>query len=101
MMALNNGVEIHPIPISTSVFLLTVLAPLMSPKPVTPPTTAWEVDTGTPTCVKKCTVMAADNAEIKAENPSSSTILLPTVFMTFLLYVNTPNAIERLPKTEA
>ena len=77
MMPLDNGVESHPIPISMSVFLLTVLAPLMSPKPVTPPTTAWEVDTGTPTCVKKCTVMAADNAEIKAENPAEHDFVKP------------------------
>jgi hypothetical protein len=73
----NRGVDTHPMAIPTSVFFRTVLRPFTRPTPVTPPTTAWEVDTGTPTCVNKWTVIAAENVEIKAENSSRWTIFFP------------------------
>ena len=61
------GVDIQPIPISINVRLFIVLAPFTKPTPITPPTMAWDVETGTPTCVNISTVTASESSAIKAE----------------------------------
>ena len=66
-MPAETGVDTQPIIISINVRLFTVLAPFTNPTPTTPPTIAWDVETGTPTCVNTSTVMASDSSAIKAE----------------------------------
>ena len=61
------GVRNHPIKIFMNVRLLTVLIPLTRPIPRTAPMTAWEVETGTPLYVYRCTVMASAKTTISAE----------------------------------
>ena len=61
------GVDIQPIPISINVRLFIVLAPFIKPTPTTPPTMAWDVETGTHTWVNISIVTASESSAIKAE----------------------------------
>jgi len=85
MIPAEMGVDIQPIPISINVRLFTVLAPFIKPTPTTPPTMAWDVETGTPTWVKISTVIAPESTAINAAYSSRGVISFPTVIITFLL----------------
>ena len=97
MIPAEIGVDTQPITIAVKVRLLKVRAPFTSPIPATPPTIAWDDETGTPTWVKSSTVTAAESAAINAAYSSRDVIFLPTVIITFLLYVSTPAAMLRPP----
>jgi hypothetical protein len=91
------GVKNQPINMFVKVCRLTVLIPLTRPTPKIAPITAWEVETGTPTNVKKWTVIASARTTISAEKGSRRTSFRPTVSITGRLKVNMPRAMLNPP----
>jgi len=112
IMAEVMGVITHPRPIFLRMPKLIFLPPLANPIPITAPTTACELETGTkgkegkPIFVNqifkfsdanKNKTVELESTTIKAAIGDILYILLPTVIITCLEYVNTPTDIAIPP----
>ena len=94
-----NGRITHPIEIFPATDHLTSLPPFNRPIPITPPTIAWELETGTngnegkfievkkllnPSEANKNKTIEWDKTMTKADNGEIFNKSLPTVYITFL-----------------